>query len=54
MAKLKAWCEQRLADPEFESNGELGKAMQYLINHYEGLVLFCLVPGASIDSNFME
>ena len=54
MQVLKAWCEQHLCDRQLEANGFLGKAMAYLVKHYDGLVLFCSIPGASINNNFME
>jgi hypothetical protein len=54
MHKLEAWCNQqfdcRLVDP----NSGLGKAIQYLLNHWVALKLFLRHAGAPIDSNIVE
>ncbi|MCY4045679.1 MAG: transposase [Cellvibrionales bacterium] len=45
---------QCLEEELVEQNSGLGKAMQYFINHFEGLTQFCKVKGAPIDNNLME
>ena len=54
MDKLKAWLERAKADKIAEPNSKLGKAMQYLLNHWEGLTLFLRVAGAPLDNNTAE
>jgi len=56
MASIKRWCEEQMAgdNPPVEPNSNLGKAMAYFINHYEGLTRFCQTPGAPIDNNEIE
>lgn len=54
MKMLKQWGESQLSDGEVEANSGLGKAIQYLLNHYQGLSAFCRIPAAPIDNNLME
>ena len=55
MQNIKSWCEQSLNKPTpIEANSNLGKAMQYFINHFTGLSQFCQIPGAPIDNNEIE
>lgn len=54
MEKLKQWGESQLSDGKVEANSGLGRAIQYLLNHYQGLSAFCRIPGAPIDNNLME
>jgi YD repeat-containing protein len=51
---LKEWLERKLKDKEVEPNSKLGKAMQYLLNHWGPLTLFTRVPGAPLDNNIAE
>ena len=54
MDELIAHAKKQLDDHLVEPNGELGKALQYLINHWPGLTLFLRVPGCPLDSNEVE
>ena len=55
MAQLKSWCEAQTAlGGPVEPNSNLGRAMAYLVRHYEGLTAFCRVPGAPVDNNEAE
>jgi hypothetical protein len=54
METLKQWGESQLSDGKVEANSGLGKAIQYLLNHYQGLSAFCRIPAATIDNNLME
>lgn len=55
MQSLRQWCEQSLeTDGTIEPNSNLGKAMQYFVNHFTGLSQFCQTPGAPIDNNEIE
>lgn len=54
MARIKAWCETELSKGATETHSALGQAIQYFLNHYEGLTGFCRVAGAQLDNNLME
>lgn len=49
--KCRQWIEQ---SDEIEPNSTFGKACSYFLNHFEGLTLFCHVPGAKLDNNGVE
>src|ERR1039457_7426124 len=40
MEKLKIWCGAQFAERKVEPNSGLGKAISYLLNHWEKLTLF--------------
>ncbi|MBI4906240.1 MAG: transposase [Acidobacteria bacterium] len=46
MEGLHQWCGQQLAEHKVEPNSGLGKAIQYLLNHWPKLTLFLREPGA--------
>lgn len=54
MEALRDWGKTQLAEDKVEANSGLGKAINYLENHFEGLTAFCHHEGAPIDNNFME
>lgn len=54
MEALKAWLQTQLNEQRVEPNSKLGKAMNYMLNHWEGLTLFLRVPGAPLDNNVAE
>ena len=54
MAKLKTWLESQLNERRVEPNSSLGKAFQYLLNHWHPLTQFLRVPGAPLDNNTVE
>jgi transposase len=54
MAALKQWLEQQGKDRMVEPNSSLGKAMAYLLGHWETLTRFLTVPGAPLDNNTVE
>jgi hypothetical protein len=51
---LKAWLEQQTVDRLVEPNSSLGKAIAYLLGHWETLTRFLTVPGAPLDNNIAE
>ena len=51
MQELKVWLDEQFAQKKVEPNSELGKAIQYMINHWDGLTLFLHKAGAPIDNN---
>lgn len=54
LEKMKRWLidqqEQRLIEP----NSALGKAVEYLKKHWDGLMGFCQYVGAPLDNNVVE
>ena len=54
MEKLKIWCGAQFAERKVEPNFGLGKAISYLLNHWEKLTLFLREPGAPLDNNLVE
>ena len=51
---LHTWLEQQFEDREVEPNSSLGKALNYLLNHWPELTQFLRVSGAPIDNNIVE
>jgi transposase len=54
MEKLHAWLEAQFAERKVEPNSGLGKAISYLLNHWERLTLFLRKAGAPLDNNIVE
>ena len=54
MQELQAWLVRQLDERRVEPNSGLGKAMTYLLRHWEKLTLFLRVPGAPLDNNICE
>lgn len=54
MNELKRWAEQQVAETTFEAHSAFGKAVNYLLRHFEKLTLFCRLPGVPLDNNRME
>jgi transposase len=54
MATLKEWLEQQVEERAVEPNSSLGKAIAYLLGHWETLTRFLTVPGAPLDNNTAE
>jgi hypothetical protein len=54
MRELREWIEGEFRDRRVEPNSSLGKAFQYLLNHFEKLTRFLSVPGTPIDNNQAE
>ena len=48
MQKIHSWCREKLDSNDVEPNSNLGKAMQYIIRHFDGLTAFCRIPGAPV------
>jgi transposase len=51
---LHGWLGQQLDQRRVEPNSGLGKAMAYLLRHWQKLTLFLRVPGAPLDNNLCE
>lgn len=54
MSAIKAFVEQQVNDKAVEPHSSLGKAYQYLLNHWEKLTRFLITPGAPLDNNLVE
>ena len=54
MDDLEDWCHAQLDEHIVEPNSSLGKAIKYLIRHWEALTLFLEQPGAPLDNNICE
>ncbi|MGH8532425.1 MAG: IS66 family transposase [Gammaproteobacteria bacterium] len=54
MEGLEKWLREPLAQRQVEPNSGLGKAIAYMIKHWEKLTLFLRVPGAPLDNNLCE
>jgi transposase len=54
MKELREWIEGEFRDRRVEPNSSLGKAYQYMLNHFEKLTRFLSAPGTPIDNNAAE
>ena len=54
MDELRAWLTRQFDERLVEPNSALGKAVAYLLRHWEKLTLFLRVPGAPLDNNVCE
>lgn len=54
MKELKGWLNDQLEKREVEPNSPTGKAIAYMLKHWEPLTLFLRVPGAPMDNNICE
>src|SRR5665811_1258284 len=52
--RLHAWLETQLAERKTEPNSGLGKAISYLLRHWQPLTLFLRKAGAPLDNNLVE
>ena len=54
MDDLKLWLVTQLDQKLVEPNSGLGKAIKYMLKHWDKLTRFLLVPGAPLDNNLCE
>jgi hypothetical protein len=54
MQELQVWLVWQFDERRVEPNSALGKAISYLLRHWEKLTLFLRVPGAPLDNNICE
>ena len=54
MERLKDWLKKQFDERRVEPNSSMGKAIAYMLNHWEPLTLFLRVPGAPLDNNICE
>jgi hypothetical protein len=48
---MKQWLIQQQEQRLIEPNSPLGKAVEYLKTHWDGLMRFCQHVGAPLDNN---
>jgi len=54
MEQLHIWLEAQLAERRTEPNSGLGRAITYLLRHWQPLTLFLRKAGAPLDNNIAE
>jgi transposase len=54
LEQMKQWLQDQQDQRLIEPNSPLGKAVQYLKTHWDGLMGFCRYPGAPLDNNVVE
>lgn len=54
MENIQAWALEQQAAEAFEEHSRFGKAIRYLLRHFDKLTCFYRVAGAPIDNNRME
>jgi hypothetical protein len=54
MEQLHSWLKEQLTERRTEPNSGLGKAISYLLNHWQALTLFLREQGAPLDNNLCE
>jgi hypothetical protein len=54
MLEAKVYMEHLLSSKQVEPNESLGKAIKYMLKHWEKLTRFLQIPGAPIHNNDME
>jgi transposase len=54
MKSLKGWLSEQIDQRKAEPNSGLGKAIAYMLKHWDALTLFLRAPGAPLDNNLCE
>ena len=54
MEELHVWLVRQFDERRVEPNSGLGKAISYLLRHWEKLTLFLRVAGAPLDNNICK
>jgi transposase len=54
LTTLKTWLEQQTEQRLVEPNSSLGKAIAYMLDHWDTLTRVLTVPGAPLDNNVAE
>ena len=54
MDVLHQWLDTQLKENKVEPNSGLGKAISYMLRHWQALTLFLREPGAPLDNNLVE
>jgi hypothetical protein len=54
LEQLQVWLKNQIEEKKVEPNSGLGKAIGYLLGHWERLTLFLRQAGAPLDNNVTE
>jgi transposase len=54
MQRIWAWARDLLDQHKVEPNSDMGKALNYLLNHWQALTRFLHVAGAPLENNICE
>jgi transposase len=54
LARLREWIKEQMDGREVEPNSGLGRAMRYMLKHWDGLTRFLEVEGSPLDNNLAE
>ena len=54
MDELHNWLKLQIDEKKVEPNSSLGRAIRYMLRHWDKLTLFLRVPGAPLDNNLCE
>ena len=54
MEKLKEWLKEQFDGKRVEPNSSLGKAISYMVKHWQPLTLFLRMENAPLDNNICE
>jgi transposase len=54
MNNLHQWLDAQLEENKVEPNSGLGRAIEYMLRHWQALTLFLREPGAPLDNNLVE
>lgn len=54
MDGLHQWLERQCVERLVEPNSSLGKAISYMLGHWQTLTRFLTIPGAPLDTNLVE
>ncbi|MBV8833220.1 MAG: IS66 family transposase [Acidobacteriaceae bacterium] len=54
LESLQEWMQAQFSEHKTEPNSGLGRAISYMLNHWEKLTLFLRAAGAPLDNNVVE
>lgn len=54
LTELRKWCQRQFDERLVEPNSNLGRAIRYLLRHWNGLTRFLEIEGVPLDNNFVE
>ncbi len=54
MEEMKTWLKEQIDQKKAEPNSSFGKAISYMLKHWEPLTLFLRKEGAPVDNNLCE
>jgi hypothetical protein len=54
MEQLKTWLNEQIDEKKIEPNSGMGKAISYMLRHWDALTLFLRVEKAPLDNNICE